>query len=281
MDAAILKFFESIRCPFLTGFFGVFTFLGEGLTLGAAVILLYWLLGSAGEQLFFTAVTSFSLNGALKAGVSRPRPYRAGVVSRIEVDNFFVSTMDLGDTLSFPSGHVQSISSALLAESLRVGKILLWAGTVVVILLVAASRLYFGVHYPTDVLAGLLLGIFVALLWHIVFTRFFRWRYAVLAFVAAALLIALPFAAASDSYQAAGLLAGGAFFLPFAHALRCPDPKGWKRLLRIPVGGLLAGAVFALTLLFPEDAGLTLLKWFLITGAATLGATALFKLLKI
>ncbi len=69
-------------------------------------------------------------------------------------------------TPSFPSGHVAAAfvlygSLVLVARSLSSHSIsrALWLVPLFIALLVAAARVYEGVHYPTDVAAGLLLGI--------------------------------------------------------------------------------------------------------------------------
>ncbi len=283
MEPAILKFFEGIRCVPLDWIFGIFSFLGEGLTVGVIVLLLFWLLPRrTGEQLLVTAVSSAAVNAFLKNAISRPRPYAAGVVSRRDVDTPLFSTRDLGDTLSCPSGHAQATSSALCAGAMLRKKIYGWVLFGVLIALVCCSRMYFGVHYPTDVLLGTALGVLIAVLWHLVYRYAYKARYFCLMGLAAALLLTLPFYPEHDHVQMTALLSGAAFFLPLCSFLKYKETDVlWKRLLHIPLGGLAAGAMFGVALLFPEGLGFTLLKWFLLFGAGTFGATALFKLCRV
>ena len=283
MEAAILKFFEGIRCLPLTVFFGAFSLVGEAAVLAGAVVLIYWLKeGTAGEQIVVTVLTSIPVNVALKYTVRRPRPYAAGVVERLDVHNFLLSTRNLGDFVSFPSGHSQTAASLFASLSCRAKKWWVWLLSALAVALVMCSRLYFGVHYPTDVLTGLVLGSVIAVIWQLIYRYAAGARYFILCAYALIALIPLCFADYHDYEQAAGLVAGAAFFLPLCSFLpRRAAASFPKRLLRIPAGILAAGAMFALTLLFPHTAGWTLLKWFLFTGAATLGARAIFYGLKI
>lgn len=97
-------------------------------------------------------------NVALKNIVARPRPY-----TRLPD---IVMLMKCPGDYSFPSGH--SCSSFAVASSLmwtmdkRWNKLKIPA--VILAALIALSRVYVGVHYPTDVLAGTAIGIFGSLL---------------------------------------------------------------------------------------------------------------------
>lgn len=95
-----------------------------------------------------TAATSL-LNTALKLIFKRPRPFKLHV-------SFTPVYMPGG--YSFPSGHTSSAFSTATALSRAYPKwyviapAMLWAGTV------GYSRMYLGVHNPSDVMAGALLG---------------------------------------------------------------------------------------------------------------------------
>ena len=282
METAILQFFESIRNPALDVVFAAFSFLGEAVTVAAAVALVYWLAPRrAGELILFTSLTSLPLNVFVKESVLRPRPYAAGVVEKLHIDNALVSTADLGDNL--PSGHAQATSAALFSASFArpPKRRWVWAVSVPVVLLVMCSRLYLGVHYPTDVLAGAAIGLLLSLFWAIVFQKAYGCRHMILLGFAALALLPLFFRASDDMVQAAGLLTGAALFLPLTELVKPREPQGWKRLLRIPAGILPAAGVFALSLLLPDGYGYQLLTYVLVIGGASLGAQSLFRLLKI
>jgi undecaprenyl-diphosphatase len=104
--------------------------------------------------LLASAAGGIVLNGVLKIGFNRPRP----AIFLPEVHT--VSS-------SFPSGHAMSAAIvystvAYLAARLhkrRWARWLVMTAAFVVIALIAVSRLYLGVHYPSDVVAGLAIGL--------------------------------------------------------------------------------------------------------------------------
>ncbi len=283
MDVTILQWFETIRCAGATAFFGFFSFLGEGVLLAAAVALFFWLAPTkTGERFAVVALSSLSLNAFLKCAVARPRPYVAGDVSLLPVDSPFLSTTSLTANVSFPSGHVQLTTSFLAALSARVRKIAVAAVSFLVLLLVACSRMYFGVHYPSDVLAGFLLGVAVGLIWSFVYDRAYGARYFALCACALLALAPLFFSAPHDYVKTAGLLSGAAVFLPVCDRLiRARLPVSARRLWRVPLGAAATAGAFFLTRLFPAGEGFALLSYFLTAGAATAGANALFRLFRV
>lgn len=90
-----------------------------------------------------------SCNLLLKPLVGRPRPF--------EVEATLVPLVVPPTDASFPSGHTASSFAA--ASALYFGKSRLWIPAVLLACAIAFSRLYLLVHFPTDVLAGAILGV--------------------------------------------------------------------------------------------------------------------------
>lgn len=281
MEAAILQFFQSIRCSFLDVFFGLFSVLGEAMIVGGVAILVFWLAPKrAGEQIIMTALTSFPINSFMKYMIARPRPFVAGVVEYREPP-FLADELD--PHASFPSGHTQSSGSFAFATASTVKKILAWVIAGALILLVMLARMYFGAHYPTDVLAGLCFGLIIALAWAGIFRYAYAYRYLILLCLAALAVIPCFFPnVAHDYIQATGLLTGAALALGAAHFALPENTSSFpRRLWRVPVGAAIVGVVFVLCLLFPEGEAFSLLKWFLVAFTAGFPAPYVFSLLKI
>ena len=94
-------------------------------------------------------------NGILKPLVHRIRPF--DVKTGIEL--LVKRPMDY----SFPSGHTAASFASVTALYLA-GEKKLWIPALVLAVLIAFSRLYLYVHYPTDVLGGIVVGLAVGVL---------------------------------------------------------------------------------------------------------------------
>lgn len=154
LDAGILLFIqEYIRIDFMNGFWRFITSLvNQGwFWIAVSVILLIpkrtRYIGLA--ALLSLAVNFLIANLILKPLVARIRPYEA-----IEGLKILIAAPH---DYSFPSGHT-SASFAVALVYLRKMPKPYGVCFVVLAALIAISRLYVGVHYPTDVLGGFLIG---------------------------------------------------------------------------------------------------------------------------
>ena len=152
-----------------------FTALGSGFVLGLVVLTIVGFLvlqGTYRTALFVLLATYGGgvLNSLLKELFQRPRPE---IVPHLR-DVF---------SLSFPSGHAMTSAAVYLTlgallmriTERRATKIYCMAMAIVLTVLVGSTRVYLGVHYPTDVLAGWVAGLTWALLCFVAM-RFLRSR---------------------------------------------------------------------------------------------------------
>ena len=154
MDLAILQWIQdNLRCGVLDTIMPAVTALGSGGVLWlalAAVLLLRPKTRRTGWMLLGAlALETVCCNLLLKPLVARPRPFalEPGVKLLIAPPGDF----------SFPSGHTAAGFAAVSA--LYFGKSRLWLPALAAAVLIAFSRLYLYVHYPSDVLAGAVLGV--------------------------------------------------------------------------------------------------------------------------
>ena len=91
-----------------------------------------------------TVAAAYAANQAVKLAVRRPRPRLADLPPLVRTPT----------QLSFPSAHAATSFAAARAFAGLVPAAPLWAAA----LALAASRCYLGVHYPSDIVAGAMLG---------------------------------------------------------------------------------------------------------------------------
>lgn len=156
-ERVCISFNRMIRVPALLALFRAVSWLGNGIlwyALMPALLLAYRtdalipVLHMAGAGLACTLTYKL-----LKRGTLRPRPY--------QVHQHIAAGAQPLDQFSFPSGHtLHAVAFTLVACSYFPP---LAAVLVPFTLLVAASRLVLGLHYPSDVVAGAALGALIVL----------------------------------------------------------------------------------------------------------------------
>ena len=157
MDADILMWLqENLRQEGLNQFFSFFTRLGDNGELWIALLVVFLIIPPF-RRMAVTAVVSLIstyllVDFVIKPLAARVRPY-------ITVEGLF-SLVGPEKSYSFPSGH-SATAFAVAYVLFRMLPAKYGAPILLVAALMAFSRLYVGVHYPTDVLAGVLIGVLV------------------------------------------------------------------------------------------------------------------------
>lgn len=101
-------------------------------------------------------------NEVLKDYVMRIRPY--------EVIDGLTSLIGPQSDYSFPSGHAMTSFAAAIVY-FRHQRRRLGVPMLVIAILIAVSRLYIGVHYPSDVIMGAVLGTIIAAIFILIFGK--------------------------------------------------------------------------------------------------------------
>jgi len=153
IDETLSWLIYSFRNPVLTEIMKIITFFGSGLWLGGwaflAIIFLIIKKHKTSALLFALSLTVCAgLNLGLKRFIDRPRPSFAPII--------------VEKTTSFPSGHAMNsfvfyFTLAYFVYHFTKNQYLstkYLAIAIIVVSLIGLSRVYLGVHYPSDVVAG-------------------------------------------------------------------------------------------------------------------------------
>lgn len=157
LDVVISNMMYGLRTPLLTQIMKFISFLGQDVILIPFSLIVFFLVARRHRHeaslFLFAIVTGFLINFAIKFFIARPRP----LLSPLFIEPFY----------SFPSGHamnsviVYGIFAFFVFRFTRnkALSIITAAICMVLVLLIGISRVYLGVHYPTDVVAGLIGGL--------------------------------------------------------------------------------------------------------------------------
>jgi membrane-associated phospholipid phosphatase len=250
----IIHWLQQFSSPPLDLFFVLITSLGEEEFFLVVLPVLVWTVDfQVGMRLVVAFLLATYANSGLKALFAHPRPFELEPGVQLREERGY----------GLPSGHAQlaTVGWGYLAVAAR--RVWVWVMAVALILLIGLSRVYLGVHFPTDVLAGWTAGVLFLLAYLWLAPGVESWlrlappavRLTVAIGVPLLLLLLLP---TEGAIVAMGVLLGAGLGLTLHLQItgRPFDASGplWKRLLRLPVGlaGLLA-LYMGLKILFPEE----------------------------
>ncbi len=144
----LILWLQSFRGPAADTFFKLITFLGEEKLYLILLPLIYWCIDKrVGLRLAVLVMASNLANQALKYTFRLPRPAEPPV-------------RRLGSEVGpgFPSGHTQTATVAFGYLAVRIQRWPAHLAAAALVFLVALSRMYLGMHFPHDVVGGLLFG---------------------------------------------------------------------------------------------------------------------------
>ena len=163
-DTSVLEFIQNtFKCSFLDPIMAFFSYMGEmGLFWIAVgiVFIIFKKTRSMGVMMLVAMAIGFLVGEiGIKNLINRPS----------ELNPDFGLNIAIPSGSSFPSGH--SCSSLAAATVMLIKDKRFGIPALVLALLIVFSRLYNYVHYPSDVLCGMLLGVFCAVVVVLVFKK--------------------------------------------------------------------------------------------------------------
>ncbi len=160
-----LQFLEKNRTPFWDKFFSIVTYLGwETVFLVVALVLIWCINKKYGFFILYCGLIGQASSQWLKLLFRVERPW-------VAYPNFkpVASAIEEAGGFSFPSGHTQ-IATTTYGGIALVYRKKKWlsAFLVICVLLVAFSRMYLGVHYPSDVIFSLIFNTVLIIAFYLV-----------------------------------------------------------------------------------------------------------------
>lgn len=243
---------QTIRSPMLDAFFRGVTFLGNAeFYLLLAPIIIWCVNYRLGARVGLLLLFSAYINETLKNLFMRPRPCEP----RPDV------CIDHADGYGIPSGHSQNAIVFWGVIAQWIGTAWGWIAAILLMLLIGISRIYLGVHFPTDVFVGWAIGIVILGTYLLVGKRVEAWlgELSLTAQILLALLLPLLLLAIQPNdvmVQLTGTLAGIALGVALTMRYLDFDAGGliWKRAVRFLLGVAVVAAIyFGLRFIFPAE----------------------------
>lgn len=152
----IIRAVQGIASPGLTAFVRLYTQLGSEYFYLVFLPILIWCVDErAGIRFGLVFLFSAFANNAIKGAVRLGRPYTVDPAVQLAHES----------STSFPSGHAQNSAMFWGLGASMFKKAWVTVLAVLMILTIAFTRIYLGVHYPSDIFGGWLVALVLLLLW--------------------------------------------------------------------------------------------------------------------
>jgi membrane-associated phospholipid phosphatase len=281
----LIRAVQSVHGPVLDTMFKAITFMGEEDFFLVLLPLILWCVDFAfGARLAFFFLFSAFVNAGMKGLFAHPRPFDLDPAVKLHDAQGY----------GFPSGHSQSAVIVWGAIASYVRKRWVWAVAILLMLLIGFSRIYLGVHFPTDVLGGWALGAILLAGYILLVPRVEAWLKQAGLAVRLALVIVMPLVLvliypSNDSLSAMGVFLGAGAGIVLTGQWVPFDASGplWQRVVRLLLGAVVLLALrFGLKAIFPDEgealyALMRFVRYVMVGLWATLGAPWLFVRLKL
>ncbi|GAB1431503.1 phosphatase PAP2 family protein [Spirochaetota bacterium] len=145
----VIRAIQVIKTPFLTSVIKVLTQLGSEYFYLLFMPVIFWCIDEAfGAMLGLVFLFSSFVNSWTKKLFAQPRPYNLDPAVGLAYETSY----------GLPSGHAQGTSTFWGLLAARIKRPWGWVLAIIMPLLVSFTRLYLGVHFPTDIFLGLFFG---------------------------------------------------------------------------------------------------------------------------
>ena len=272
----IIRAIQSIANPFLDGLFQFITMFGEEAILIPLIAVIYWAFNKKmGEYIAYASLTSVLVNGAIKDIFKAKRPIGEPGIRSLKVET--------ATGYSFPSGHTQGTASFWGAIAIYLKKNYMYGISGLIIVLVAISRLYLGVHYPKDVLFGAIFGILTSFITYKLFNKVNN-KIALYFITFIIFIPALLYAHSADFIKGMGTFLGFALgiYVEKKYVNFSVEGTSVNKILRVVIGlTILILLKVGLKAVFPNKLVFHFLRYFIIVFFGIGLYPAIFKKLKL
>jgi len=274
----MLKVHE-FRTPLLNKIVEYITISAEETVLILVMCIVYWCISREhGYKLILSIILASAASAALKLVFKVDRPW-------VRDERIVPIRTETAGGYSMPSGHTQTGASMWFSVQRSFKKTWLTILAYTMMLLIAFSRVYLGVHTPQDVLAGMGFAIVGVLISHFAVNKALE-KNSVIPFLmlAAIAAIGLSFFVDAGYYKMTGLFIALplAFYLENKFVRFNAKTKFFKQILKLIIGFVIV-MVFkeGLKLVFPDIIIFDTLRYFFVGVAALYLAPQIFVLLKL
>ncbi len=203
----IVQWFQTLRFGLLDNIALIFDFANDGLFYVVVIGAIYWMFNKQlGTRMLFALIISGMFTLVFKDLLARPRPY--------DILDGGIIPLVTETTFGIPSGHALMTFVVWGYFAIWMKKRAITIAVIIYIVLQGISRMYLGVHFPQDVIAGWLLGSVILWLYTTQIDRVDKWwrtQSIVIQLgipIAFSILTMLFFLGSVDGLTFAGLLAG-------------------------------------------------------------------------